>query len=679
MARPALERFIQSDMSRPERYRDTGDDDPLETDEQYVGMVRKSYDDWYRLRYAYEPGWWLCLSYYMGYQYHGWSEVERILRESRAPSYRVRFVINRIMPMIKLFLGKLLSGDPMFKCRPAEPSQTAFVDARVADKLLKGLFRELRMRDIMQEFLAWCLITGHAFMKIGWDPTLGEEIGGEILAEMGMEPVRVGDIHVQAMGPFSILVPPEQATLWRPSSIIEARIYPLEYVKSIYGERARGLKPDADLNKMSNYESRLSTLVSPNGYQAINSKDLAHNSTYVIERWDDPQVLTEEERQKFPRGRVVTICQDRLLLLEENPWKEGGHPFVDCRAEILPGRFWGATLVDQMIPLQKSYNRSRSQMVEARNLACNPVLDVEKGHGIVKMTTEPGAIAERNRGFKEPAWRVPPMMPPHLAQDIQQTMNDWEEVSQQRQSSKGQAPAANISGVGINLLQEADNTPMGPLAIRIAESYGRIGDKLVNRAQQFYNEERVFGITGEGDELEVITFLGDKHQSKLRVECVVDSILPESRAARMARVQEAIQMGALNPQADRSAIIRMLEFGNVEQLWEQVDLDRAKQRREMKQLLAGQPVMINTFDDHTVHLDEVNRYRKSIEYDTMDPMIKQLLDQHAMAHEQAVAVMAQAAGLAGGGVPLPGSPVGGENLPFPQPPALGPMGGENAT
>lgn len=630
--RPALSRFTQQ---RDSGYSHVGSQPSpdfehtpeLKTDDDYLQLLIRSYDEWYQARYAFEPGWWLTIAYYMGFQYHGWSEVERLIRETRAPSYRVRMVINKIMPLVKSQMGRLLRGDPCLQARPMDPSERAFSDARVANKLIKGLYKELDIRSYLQEFLIWLLTTGHAFIKVGWDPSLGT--GVEL---PGYEPMTVGDVDIRVRGPFSILIPPEQMFLWRPSSIMDAGMFPIDYIKRVHGARAQGLQADQDSVRVANFEGRLATLVSPTSYMAVNAKSMYARGIYVMERWDDPQVLSDEERQRFPRGRVIIGTRHRLLMLENNPFNDEKHPFVDCRQELCPGRYWGASLIDQLIPIQKSYNRGKSQITEARNLTCNPVLDVEQGAGIAKHSAEPGVVCERRKGFSSPQWRNPPPLSPHLVEDVRSLVSEFEEVSQHHESSKGEVPAANITGVAVNLLQEADNTPLGPLAIRIASAIGQTGEKILSRAQQYYDEPRMIPLVGDNNEIEVVEFLGELHQSKLRVECLVDSILPESRAARLARVSDAIKMGALDPVRDKSAIVQLLEFGNVEQLWEEVDLDRQKQRRELKSLLRGVSVPVMPWDDHDTHLRVVNRYRKGVEYEALAPEIREILDAHADEH-----------------------------------------------
>jgi hypothetical protein len=230
--------------------------------------------------------------------------------------------------------------------------------------------------------------------------------------------------------------------------------------------------------------------------------------------------------------------------------------------------------------------------------------------------------------------------------DLADTKEDFQAVSQIREVTRGEIPAANITGVAINLLQEADNTPLGPLAQRIARAYGEIGMKMVTLCQRFYQEPRMLSVTGEGHEAEVLEFLGDRHPTELTVRCAVDSILPESRAAKQARAVEAVQIGAIDPIRHGDKLRRMLEFGDPNEIWEEQDGHAQKARRENKRLLAGQMVQVDTFDDDLVHMSSHDRVRVGVEYEQMPPQVRAVFDAHCNMHldkQRALSMMSQPA------------------------------------
>jgi hypothetical protein len=121
--------------------------------------------------------------------------------------------------------------------------------------------------------------------------------------------------------------------------------------------------------------------------------------------------------------------------------------------------------------------------------------------------------------------------------------------------------------------------------------------------------------------------------------------------------------------------MEVLEMGGITQLYEAVQIDQAQARREnlkmqnvedelIQQMLmpptdpaTGQPlppeeymmdemgkpqlpepvIPVNTFDNHAIHIDIHNRYRKSQAYESLDPMKQLLFEIHVQKHMEAIA------------------------------------------
>lgn len=604
------------------------------TPEDYVKYVNERYDRWYQARYAYEANWYLDVAYYLGLQWHEWNEQSRTLREPRAPSHRVRYVSNQCMPVIETMVGKMTRGQPDMTCVPAQsPSDRAFMDARMGDKLLKAKWDPMCQVEVNQEWLYWGFICGHAYQKTMWDPTRGRPI-----RIPGEKTMYEGDIVNLAIGPYSIVTPPYlKNPNIEPGEKIECRMFDVEHARMMFPEVADKIEPKQDNDRTTSYEERLAQLVSPLGYSGFGEKQASKSSKVMVkEHWQDPQVLSEEEREEFPDGRTIITVDSVFVGAINNPY--GFDPFTDMRAKVIPGRYQGGSIIDQLIAIQRNYNSARSDVIESRRLCARPMVNVEAGHGIVKPVAEPGKWLERRKGWAAPVFLDPPRMSDYHVKDLADTREDFQGVSQIREVTRGEIPSANITGVAINLLQEADNTPLGPLAQRIARAYGQIGKKVVMLAQKFYREPRMLSITGEGHETEVVEFLGDRHQTELAVRCSVSSILPESRAAKQSRVLEATQAGVVLPQ---EKIRKMLEFGDPNEIWEEDDGHAQKAMRENKKLIQGIPVPVDTFDNDLVHMARHDRFRVSTEYEQLSPQIRFVFDDHCNQHLEKQKLLSQ--------------------------------------
>lgn len=628
---------------------------PLKTDDDHVSYITQLYEDYAAIKYPFEPVWWLDMAHYLGQQWTRWAESERTLRPLPAPSHRVRMVINKIQPIVKTLIGKFLRGAPRLICSPTDTTDEARAQARVGERLLSALWDHCQMYHVLHDAMLWAIICGTGFIRTGWDPSLGDVI----LDDEG-RPMYTGDLEMMALSPYQVFVPRYQTSLDRPAKLIEASIYPLDQIKQIYPETSKNLRPDSTLKRMGFYEDRVAALVSPIGALQTLPDIARDRSVFVTRLWEDPQTLTPWERDDYPTGRLIVAANNQLLFVGRNPYADGQQPVVRVRGGIFPGRFWGMSVVEQLIPLQKSYNKARSQLMEARNLTSAPQIVAPKGNEVIKQTNEPGSWLEyRASAGPKPEYMTPPQMNQWMAEDIKSLASEIQDVGQVKEISQGGLPAANLTGVAINLLQEADNTPWGPIATDMALAIGLVGQKMLSRAAQGYIEPRIFTVTDELDDDDVLEFFSTGDLLPVKVRCDVTSLLPESKAARQQRVEALINSRVLDPLRDRSEILRLMEFGDVESLWLQTDADARKQQRENKRLARGQPQPVASFDDDEIHLTELNQFRKGTEFEALPPEAQQLFEMHADQHQQQQAqkqaMMAQAAAPAGAPSGMPGA------------------------
>jgi hypothetical protein len=129
--------------------------------------------------------------------------------------------------------------------------------------------------------------------------------------------------------------------------------------------------------------------------------------------------------------------------------------------------------------------------------------------------------------------------------------------------------------------------------------------------------------------------------------------------------------------------LEMLEIGGIEKIYEEYNTDVRQAQRENQKMTMGMPVEANDFDNHAVHMEIHNKFRKGQQYESLDDMTKELFQNHVMAHQQAMQT-----GLAPGGqfpedapgaipgqMPLPGMDQGGPPGAPPQDPSQQPPSG----
>ena len=86
----------------------------------------------------------------------------------------------------------------------------------------------------------------------------------------------------------------------------------------------------------------------------------------VKEFWERPT-------KDHPQGRLIVVANGVLLYyLDRLPYMVGDDnrpalPFTKCVCITRPGCFWGKSIVQRMIPLQRRYNAVRNRIAEYLN------------------------------------------------------------------------------------------------------------------------------------------------------------------------------------------------------------------------------------------------------------------------------------------------------------------------
>jgi len=199
--------------------------------------------------------------------------------------------------------------------------------------------------------------------------------------------------------------------------------------------------------------------------------------------------------------------------------------------------------------------------------------------------------------------------------------------------SQGTAPSGVSSGVAIQLLQEQDDTKLAPSIMKYSRWKQKYLSYLLKLVKYHYTEERTVKLVGEGNRMEAVDFRGaDLTSTDIRFED--QSLTQLSNAARKQYIVELIGMGVLNPQMDKDLIIRMLELGITDELYDaaEVDVQQALNENSAWAKRDFSPITREYFN-HEVHIGQHNKFRKSEEYFSLTPEEQLFIDAHVREHE----------------------------------------------
>lgn len=609
-------------------------------------------------RTKFERQWYLNMAFYFGKQNYIANDIKGIgtrLVLPPAPPWRVRQVINRIRPIIRSELSKLTSQKPSASVIPSSSEDKDLFAAQAGEQIWESLYAGRDIQKIIRRTLWWTCITGTGYTKVYWDRDKLDTVSGQN-----------GDICFDPETPFHVLVPDlREEELENQPFMIHSSTRTPEWVNMHYRSSLDGkeVKPNTKSNNEILDDAFLNLLGS-------NNDD--NNSVLIHEVYIKPGQLP-----KFPQGAMITVSEDLVLqYFDHYPYSH--NEFCFSKFDHIPtGQYYADSVINDLIPVQREYNRTRSQIIEAKNRMAKPQLTAPAGSiNVKKMTTEPGQVIEYKPGFAPPQPIPLQGLPSYVLQEVQQLQQDMDDISGQHEVSRGAVPPGVTAATAISYLQEQDDSKLATTIDSVESGIEKLARHTLSYVGQYWDLPRLVKITGTDGSFDSAMFAGSDLNGNTDIRVEAGSALPTSKAAKQALIMDFMKLGFIQPEQG----MEILEMGGITKLYESVQIDQGQARRENLKMAnldpqmimqdiqmktqaqqqgidpaTGQPappdvnprtgvpripepvIPVNTWDNHVIHIDIHNRFRKSQSFEALDEMNKMLFEMHVQKHMEAIA------------------------------------------
>lgn len=598
---------------------------PNSHEAQLLSFVKTNYDKIKTARRGTEQQWYLNLAYYFGQQNSvvintPQSSTGFRLSVPKAPPWRVRLVINHTRRVVRKEMASLTSQKPRWEVSPNSTEDADLFAARAAEQIFDFEYVDLEMQTRIKEAVWWACITGTGFTKQYW--------GGQ-------------NICYEALTPFHLFVPNFRVTdLEHQPFVIHAMTQTIDWVKQTF----------PDLGEIAATNTATNGILDDIFLGITGAQQLQSNQVLVLECWIKPK-----STPLLPQGGVVTVVGDKLAqVIAKYPYNHGEYPFSRI-LNIPSGKFYGESMITDFIPLQKEYNRTRSQIVEAKNVLSKPKLLAAQGSvDASKITTEPGQVIYYKLGMTPPTALTLPSLPNYVLEQVGQLRADMDDLSGLHDSSNGTNPNQVTSATALSFLQEQDETMLSDTTNSIEVAIQKSGKQILGLAQQFWDTPRIIKVVGTDEAFDAQEFKGAdiNGNTDLRVES--GSALPKSKAAKQAFLTDLMKLGVIPPQQG----LEMLDLVGIDKILDDMLADKKQAQREnltMQKGNSGNDLPTNEWDNHTMHIQVHNRYRKSETYETLSDEIKVMFQNHVKTHQAALMLQNNGdptgSGLADNGLP----------------------------
>jgi hypothetical protein len=260
-----------------------------------------------------------------------------------------------------------------------------------------------------------------------------------------------------------------------------------------------------------------------------------------------------EQRNKYPRGRKIVICNKVLCEDGELGFEDGEIPFQRYVNYLLPREFWGMSEVEQLEGPQKSFNKLVSFALDVLTLMGNPVWMVHSNSGVnpENLVNRPGLVVEGDwEPGQEPKRVEGVQLQPYVLQLIDRLGQWFDDVGGDKEVSRGAQPTGVVAAKAISTLQEAAQTRIRQKQRNLDRYLQHVGRRYASRFFQFMSAPRVFRLTGKDEAMRYFK----AHVVETPEEMLSDgSVMP---ASRKLVVQGYDDQGAVDPMQMRELEIK---------------------------------------------------------------------------------------------------------------------------
>jgi hypothetical protein len=568
-----------------------------------------------RIRRRFEQQVYLNSAFFQDQQWVAWDG--RKLYEPQLEPWRARITDNRIKPAVRNDIAKMTKTRPTFVGVPRTQGTDDIAAARYAEQALEYQWRQQDLLRKLRGALTWSRIAGAGYWKVWWDRTLGDPIEylvyaqghekegeyaldgrGQIMTPdslQGLPPemadqlmaqtVYTGDLRVDLRTFFHIYPDPlaTEDGLESADWVIEEAVYSMDYAR----QRFPGANLEADASPSAGVSESRMPFADTTGTDFEGGKGVR-----IREYWRKPSGAS-------PRGRYACWAQNQMLAEGDNPYP--WLPYIMFRGIPVPGRFYPDAPVTSLISPQVQINKLLSQFAENSERIGNPPLLKPSTAADWEWHGLPGEQIEfQPTGGPDslPQFMQVPELPAYSQNLLQTLFGSIQEISGQHEVSSAQVPAGVTAASAINLLQEQDDTRLGPDIADMEETIAGAGRRVLWLMVANYDDERHVRISGRDGQWDVFALKGDMLAGCEDIEVQAGSGIPQSQAAKQAAISAAmnlfIQNGEQIPPKTMRKVLQEYGVSGLETFYADVGRDEQQINEENRLMALGEQLPTNS-------------------------------------------------------------------------------------
>ena len=599
----------------------------LSPEEKLAGEVENDFLRLQQERKSLERSWQLNMNFVSGNQFCGIDAKGEIAEEDKTYFWQQRLAFNHIAAIVDTRLSKLSRIRPTLTVRAASDEESDRHSAELSSAILAAVHDSLDLDGVMNGATLWSEVCGTAFYKVVWNAEGGNTVG---VTECG-KAVKEGNVAVVAVSPFEIY--PYSLSVESVSAqpgIIHAKALPVEEIYDMYGVRLAGrdIKDFITASTVQNSDC-------PTNMPQITA--IKHGYELVLERYIRPT-------SEYPEGRLTVVAGGKVLFDGGLPYINGedgarDYPFIKQVSMPVAGSFFGTSVVERLIPLQRAYNAVKCRKHEFLNRIAMGVVAVEDGSVDADELAEdglmPGKVIAYRQGGKPPEMLTLGSVPSEFGEEEENILNEFVKVAGTGKLTDNKTGFTGItSATGLQLIIEQDDQRLNLTYNYMKRALKMIGRHVLRLFRQFASDVRLLKYAGQNDTLNIVYFKGsDVSSDDVTIEA--DSDLNMTPAQRRTVIYEALDKGLFNDSDGKistlakSKILNLLGYSSFLGERDLDGLNRARAGEENLAMLKSE-TEVKDYDDHKIHIAEHTAYLLS---EKLEKSVERRICGHVSTHK----------------------------------------------
>lgn len=551
-----------------------------------------------------------------------------------------------------------------------EPEDIATAD--VGERVREVIYTEAQIDEKEQEIAGWLIATGNVFLIPHYDmdtqhgqafvqfqncpacettlkpeelsenedgkPTCPDCGGTDLQPAMSPENEEMGDeypigaIQCDVLNPFEIRLDHRIRNVRDLKRFVQIKRFDLDEAKEITGWE--DLSPDSAGDDLGQYYLDVISHIT-SGFAAGpgflgDGGSGAPSKQPKITRYR----LYELPSKKYPEGLLVdrwgfaaehVSAASPLKTVYGAGVKKGQKflPLVHIGGDLVPGRIWRKTKLDDIAALQVYRNIVEANIRLSVQRMGNPAWLIPKGCGLDVVTGEPGQLMPYQ---PLSLGGTTPIKPERIAAELNNLapliglLNEIDQSIEKLAGSfgvqSGSPPPGVTAASALAYLGEQSNKSVSTLVSSWAKGFREFEKMALELARQHWDEDRIRTIMGKNRKWQVAKFTKADLQGDVNLVIDYAGMFPKSMAAERATIAQLIQLQVVSP-ADKETQTQILKkFGELDLLGaadEDIN-DAVKEQDKFMEDPTFLPFVRPFVDNSSIHLMQHIAHAKTDEF-----------------------------------------------------------------